>query len=442
MTVTTRAGKGSPLTNAEIDANFLLVETALGTLYDNGSSGATATEVQAALDEIFLALPNAGTRLLKEIIVNEEDDFPAAVAGAITLQDNINYVVGEHINMGTTRFIGGENSLITGLDSSLSSLTYTGTGDFFTITNNDFRTFKCGLSATDASSKLFNVSGSGVELFQLTDTTISICGSLGTISNVFAFSASDIAYLDIQTDGWDFSGNINTIIGGANLITLNAGIMWGLGTTNIENFSLRGQTSAILASGTFYVSGLVASGNINSGGLGSIANTRFSGLGTPLQNISVDDARWNFILNDVIPDTRPDALISLSNNTTESVISSTDVPVLVAGTWFESRKSQFTTDANGRITYIGEKFFASPIDISFSALMASGSDAQVTAYLAVNGTVVDETGIQVTSNNTKAGAGTVIWQHGMNNGDFFEMFIENNSTTVNIEIKNAVFRMN
>lgn len=440
MTVTTRAGKGSPLTNAEIDANFLLVETALGTTYDNAASGASATEVKGALDEIFLALPNAGKRLLKLVIVNEITDFPADVAGAIQLDDNINYEVGEHITT-ALRFIGGVNSLITGLDSSLSSLTYTGSGDFITVTNNSFRSFKCGLSATDASSNLFNISGSGSEIFQLTDTTVAICGSLGPISNVFAFSASDIAFLDIQTDGWDFSGNINTIISSANLTTLNAGIMYNLGTTNIENFSLGGQTSAILASGTFYVSGLVSSGNINTGGLGSIANTRFSGLGAPLQNISPDDARWNFILNDVIPDTRPDAFTVLSAQAT-TTIATANTPVKVNGVFTDVTKSQMSIDTTGKITYNGEKSAKLPVDISISLEPVSGTNKNITVYIFKNQVIETESGISVNVSSGDPKAPSVHWQGVIANADELEVYVENNDDTVNIQVNQLQFRVN
>ena len=240
-------------------------------------------------------------------------------------------------------------------------------------------------------------------------------------------------------DGFSLFGTNAPAIIETCVIVMLSGTFFDMGTATISAFSIL--NCATTLNGATWLSGLTDSGNVAAGALATIANNKFIDAGTILSGISVDDGQWQFALNDDIPDTKPDALITLSGNATETVITTPGVAVLVEGTWVEEDASQFTTDVDGRVIYIGLKNVPVPIDISFSLLTASGGSKQVTACVAINGTVEPKTVIQTTASASAAGAGITIWQIIAETDDFIELFVSNETDTVNI-IAQATFRVN
>ena len=72
--------------------------------------------------------------------------------------------------------------------------------------------------------------------------------------------------------------------------------------------------------------------------------------------------------------------------------------------------------------------------------MASGGSVDVTAYVAVNGTVVAESSIGTDCSSTVSGNIPLTWQEELATDDFIEVFLENNDGTGNIILVDAVFR--
>ncbi len=163
--------------------------------------------------------------------------------------------------------------------------------------------------------------------------------------------------------------------------------------------------------------------------------------GTALAGITPADNRWDFHKTQGIAETRADGLVSLSGNATETVISGSGTPTLALGTWVCQSESQFTCTAAGRLTYSGELVQSFPFDCTFTVLMASGGDKQVMVYLAKNGTIITETGSQVTASSSKAGSGGCIWQDQFSATDYIEVWVENVSDAVNV-IVNGTMRVN
>ncbi len=381
----------------------------------------------------------AAAESTKTIIVSQLSDLPSPIGGAITLVNDTDYLFVQDITT-SDRFILSNNTLIRGTDSSIIKLTYTGTDTMFTGVDVSSKITLIRLDAPLA--KIFDITGTVMgKVFQLINLTVDSCTIVGDFDGLTAVQISDTAWNDIKTNGITFSGNSIVFVAQTNVVIMNGGTFLNLGTSTFDGFTWV-NSFATLAAGTALMSGLVASGNINVGGLGSLVNTRIFGLGSPLSGITADDVRWNFLANDNIQDTRPDSLISLNGNITETVISTINTPVMVMASWSDVRSSQFTNLASGRSTYNGEKNATVPITFSFSLLGASGGDKQATAFIAINGVVISDSKVQLTMNSSKAGAGMCIWQKSLAGNDYIEVFVENNSDTTNIVVSDAVLRIN
>jgi hypothetical protein len=190
-----------------------------------------------------------------------------------------------------------------------------------------------------------------------------------------------------------------------------------------------------------FIDGAASSANLNSGGLGSVHNSRFFGTGTPLQTITTADVRWQFEINDDIADTSKDCLMSQIANATATVITVTGTPVKLAGTWTEEDAFFFTTDATGKMTFIGEKDIEVDVAFSFSAAPVSGTNKSTAFYVAKNGTHIPNS---KAFNNLSAGnvsRTTLIWRVGLTNGDYIESFVANDTDTINILVTDAVMRL-
>jgi len=98
------------------------------------------------------------------IEVTQESDFGTPVAGVITLPTNTTYQVIGSVTCSNRLVISAEGVSIIGNNRQLDKLTYTGTGDFITVTDVNFTINDIWLASTNSSSLLMrasNVAASG-----------------------------------------------------------------------------------------------------------------------------------------------------------------------------------------------------------------------------------------------------------------------------------------
>ena len=130
----------------------------------NGTVGTTRV---ATLTDILTW--NAGSvrrtaNLTAIIEVTQESDFGTAVAGVITLPANTTYQIIGSVTCSNRLDISVEGISIIGNNRQLDKLTYTGTGDFITVTDVNFTINDIWLASTNSSSLLIrasNVAASG-----------------------------------------------------------------------------------------------------------------------------------------------------------------------------------------------------------------------------------------------------------------------------------------
>ena len=382
------------------------------------------------------------------IVINAEADFSTQDGTTITLLPGYLYQIGASFST-SKRFITS-GSIMRGLNSA-TTLTYTGTGSMFTNTNARFNisnilidcpngtVFECVGNDSgnpnhriNAASliisnciKLLTSVGAGAQVFEL----IQVSNITGPIAVTFSGATPAVVY----------SFSRISFIG-----TIASSTIFDLGSVVSSEIEL----SSIVVIGdasTTAISGLVSSGNISANNLGMVDGCNFSTLTTPLAGITDDDIRWVFSDNAGIPDTQPDALSSFHSNATETVItaSSTDGSnaVLIAGTWVNVQASHFSATVAGRFTYLGERALKGPVDVSIGMISSGGGSIIVEVYLALNGVPIIDSGIDAAISGSTAANLSIPWQLTFNNGDYVEVYIENQSNTTNIIADHAVLRI-
>jgi hypothetical protein len=129
----------------------------------------------------------------------------------------------------------------------------------------------------------------------------------------------------------------------------------------------------------------------------------------------------------------------MQGNSTATVIVTQDVPVLVGGTWLSGAAESFSVSAAGRLTYTGINAQVFNIDASISAVAASGSP-DCSLSIAKNGVVIAATKIGNRLENTHDHNLSTLWNLSLSTNDYIELFIENNSNTVDFTVTRAVLR--
>jgi len=113
------------------DGNLILLETVANGSWNQATLTGGAGPVNWLLFDQQDNDPNEGAN--GEVIVKKLSDFPAPVAGVITLVDKTRYTIKGAINLGTNRFeFGGNGSVVfVGVNNEVNTITYEGTGTLF-----------------------------------------------------------------------------------------------------------------------------------------------------------------------------------------------------------------------------------------------------------------------------------------------------------------------
>lgn len=378
------------------------------------------------------------------VLVNVLTDLPAPSAGVISLAANTNYVLGDNVSLGTNRLnVDAGGISWTSGNQFGPTLTYTGTGTMFTGVDVTFHIFEAQVDAPNGT--VFDgsdVASPGTNIWLISAVRISNSAKVGNFTslNAVVFENSLAAN---TTQGVTLSGSgwfLFSFVKFAQISTSASFIGVDLGTA----VSSSGEIANLLVvapAGAIGVKGAANSANLVVGGLATFRDGNFlGGLTTEISGISPDDIRWAFDLNSGIQDTMPDAMVSLNANATETIIAVSGTPVKIAGTWVVERSSQFTADTTGRITYNGERPLTTPVDIVTTINSASGTNKDIRVCLALNAVVITNSCKTNLVGQNDPKSNTVLWQLTLNENDFLEVFIANDSDTINLIASDAVQR--
>lgn len=415
------------ITDPEIHEPKGATTAAAGTVYVSDGAGSGSWE---------------GVNGTNIVVVNTIDDFPAASGGVITLAVNTTYILGAPIST-ADRFEASSGNVEIKGSQAHSTLTYTGSGTMFTTVDASIGFSFVGLSCTSGTFADVTDNTGGVVGIVLDFASLN-AGTLGTIT--------DCGFLVVRnssinlTQGFEISGSNYFIISLLeNLLTSASGsaVVLDLGTAIINTLRVNENTVS-LPSGGVFLSGSASSANVPSDSIASVvSNQVYGGTTTPLSGIDETDIRYEFSRNSVIiSDTDRHGLNSMTGNTTESVITVATTPVLIAGTTTVGGVSHFSGTTAGRLTYIGEKTRRFRVKARASAEPASGTNKTMGLYIAQNGTAI--TGSKAVS-RTDAGSPTSIttfWDVDMAENDYLELYISNDTDTINIVASDIILAVN
>jgi len=391
-------------------------------------SSINISELNGTLEIAYSATPTTS----KTVIVNQESDFPTAVGNVITLLADTLYFIASDITT-ANRFVLQEDTIVSGSDGTLITLTYSGSGVMFTSSDTSNKVKDLGCACT--SGTLLDISGSvGNEIFQLLSCAVE-CDVIGTIDEMYVASFQNITWTVI-TDGLTFLNNTDIISFFQNVGSIAAGTFVDFGSSTFTGFTFS-NSIGVLAVGATFLSGLVDSGNVNAGGLASVINTRALGAGTALNNITTKDSLWEFLANSGIANSRNTYLGTNAGATV--IIAVINTPVIIGATWVSEEESRFEGTAGGRFTYIGSGAF---IDISatITADIVTATD-NCTFYIYKNGVKEANSGMLRELSAGNPGNFGLEWALDLATNDYIEIWAENNDTTVNIVIHKAIIKV-
>ena len=374
-------------------------------------------------------------------VINQESDFPTQDATTITLEAGINYLLGASISS-SKRFIYQSGALFTANNQFGPKWTYTGSGNMFTGTNVNVTLANITFYCPNGTFIDHTDSVGGVDIIVLDLVNVISCAKFGIIRDSLAVRINT-SFSVSATDGLTITGttNNNLVIRQFALFsTSNTFIGLDLGSA-VTKFEVK-DLIFVGPSGAIGISGLANSANIPANNIAMLTGSDFSGGMSNFNSggITEDDIRWSYGENNTIPDTNPDALLSLVGNTTDTGISVQGTPVKVAGTFTIIRESHFTGNSAGKIIYNGERGLALPVDVQVTVEPATGNNKDISVYLAVNGTVVAATKRTTRADNNNPKNISIPWQIDFVKDKFIEIFVANETDTIDVTVIDASLR--
>ena len=131
------------------------------------------------------------------------------------------------------------------------------------------------------------------------------------------------------------------------------------------------------------------------------------------------------------------ANVSMHGNSTNTVITSTATPVKVAGTFVVGAEAGYTGDTTGRITHTGNTA-RHIINAIISLSVTSGTNHRVSMYIAKNGTVLNDTKTTATTSSGLYRSLATFANLELDDGDYVEIFVRNESTTDDLIVLDAI----
>lgn len=395
-------------------------------------------------------------------VINELADFPAPVGGVIELSGGTARayeIASKTIDIGSNVFsVSGAAVTVKGLHRVASQIATTSSNPMFSMTGGSLYIESCGINC--ANGNVLNITGGDVFVLDL--CTVYNCISLGNVSDVFIVSFRTATVLSTQTSGLTFGGALNQL-NMSNCLAGNfvdgAGFGWNgtllnFGTSVIGSINIQSGNRFYSEAGNTIISGASnGTDNLTPTGLGAISGNSFLGEGTYLNNWSEQDLRFDYLGNHGLEESMADAWITSTDNALITDIIAVNTPVRANAVYTEESANRFTTDSTGRCTYVGVDDIAGvPINLSCS-LEPTSNNRQMAVYIAKgnDGTgiipsypvaIINNTKQSVRTDNGDATSAPTLAQVSLTKGDFFEIWIENQTNSDDIYIRNPKLIIN
>lgn len=248
--------------------------------------------IETNTGNIYYATGGAWTLPTNIKVIKSVSDFPAAVAGVITLEDNIAYFISGSVSIGTDVLQCGVKSSLIGTNRSSDILTSTTTGTMITVPSG--KNLRCvNLTIGCANGTMFSVTSASLALIESVITTTANMGSI--FSPVTFTMRNCIVIGTVITNGFTFAGtSTGDFTTFESVLQNNAGTLFNFGTAIFRAISISRNTIICNAGQTLF-SGTAGGANVTA--LLAIQNNLFSGAGTFASTIAAADALTTFVGN-------------------------------------------------------------------------------------------------------------------------------------------------
>ena len=271
------------------------------------------------------------TDLSQAIFITTKSDFPASVAGVITLGDNKTYfMLNGDIDLTGDRIVCGRNTTLIGGSSENTILRSTGLDANTALITSNWSIPMRFFTITHGTAINFDATGNANQAIDWIGINFTDCATVGTIKNYNNFVQTDSAYLNSQ--GLTFDGSIGTIAFGSTIFDTSDG-----GTSIILPSTLTVTRRFRIIYSSFITLSGETSLNVSTSATipneGYILDTvSFSGGGTYITGVQYNDNKALFINCKPIDNTGNIAQYYMAENATTTTVSASDTFYKVAGT--------------------------------------------------------------------------------------------------------------
>jgi len=416
---TTRArGAISATTPVAYDGGTGVVSLGIVPVSLGGTNASTAASARANLD--------ARRQHTNLVVVQSLSDFPAPVAGVITLAPDTDYEICGTVNIGANSLVMANNVTVSGLSCKNDGLVYTGTGTFITSVSNVFGVRN--LLLTCATGTLFDISGTGMEHVDLQGLYVTGAQALGNLASCHTIKLNDSIIRDTTTSGFTVSGAaLENLTISQCYLDNNAGTFLALGSSTVSTIDIIGniceiKSAQVLLSGSApIVNTALVSGN----------QFKLAGTGAVLSGLTVNDPKWLYLSNFGLGDTSFGGECYMVANAVATNVATIGAYLKVAGTTTSGFLANFTHSAPNQLTYTGlvaRTFF---LGVGMSVSCAANNNQVVGVQFFKNGTTpipssIIHTRCQTATQPYFLFSKTLLT---LNPGDYIEVWITNETST-------------
>ena len=363
-----------------------------------------------------------------------KSDLPTPSAGVITLEADKTYFIVSNIDLTGDRLVGGSNTTILGASSENCSLTSTGLGVgiplFETIWTTPIRhiTFKdvdTAISIDGTINPPVALDWTGVNFLNVPNV-----GEINTCDN-FIFSKGSF----LNSKGLLFAGTIGTIGIDNSLLAGDgaSGELIQIASSCVITRRFRLIYSSVVAFGSTVGIDVNTSATVPTEGY-ILDTVNFSGGGTYVSGVGYLDNKVRWSNSRGIINTSEIGNYYMSDNVTPTVISSSGVPVKALGTTTANAINQKFTHTDNRLTYVGG--LDRDFQVSSTMTFVTGSNKVIGMYVAKNGVIIPSSEMYAASGASgRAESIHIQTILNMTNGDYIEIWIENETDTTDITVE-------
>lgn len=367
-------------------------------------------------------------------IVGKKADFPAAVAGVITLPADTNWIITQAVDLLGDRLVCAGIVAIHGVSSETAYLSSTGlVGSDALITTNYSLPLQ-NLTITSTSAPALDIGGGINTALDWTKVNFLNTPDTGTIKDIGNFVGVILSWLN--SGGLIFDGTAATIALSNTLFATSSGTALTLAATLVVSRRFRVIDCAFsigaAAVGIDFVAGasvpidqfLVRGCNFS-----GASATYYTGI-TPQDDIS------DWAMNKGIPNSENSGEFSMEGNATATVIANTADFVKAAGTTIVGDIQRFT-HSNNRLTYLGaiQRTFSISMSLSLTAGNNNICRAMVRHYNSSDVLIKSSFAPNITSNGAgRAENVAAFLTTNLSSGDYLEIWVRNTSAVNNITV--------